>query len=136
MGFKYKKPRSINAVSIMLVLLLGVATYLAICTWPVYSLSSRAKGVLLDNIPMLWRANLLNENATISMINDLKKNVPVALRKAGVKDPNLKLVFSRNKKEVTIEAQFKASAYFPVIDKTLEFNLSPRAVTDAARVEW
>jgi hypothetical protein len=136
MAFKYKKPRAINTVSIAMVLFLGVAVYFVIYAWPVYSLSSRAKGVLLDSLPMLWRANLLNETTAIFMINDLKKNVPVALRKAGVKDPNLKLVFSRNKNEVSIEAQFTASAFFPVIDKTIEFHLSPRAVTDAARVEW
>jgi hypothetical protein len=136
MAFKYKKPRSINAVSIMMMLFLGATVYVAIYAWPVYSLSSRAKGVLLDNIPVLWRANLVGEAASLSMINGLKKNVPIALRKAGVKDPNLKVVFSRNKQEVSIEAQFTASAFFPVINKTVNFNLSPKAVTDAARVEW
>lgn len=136
MAVKYKKPRSINAVSILMILLLGAAVYVAIYAWPVYSLSSRAKGVLLDNIPALWRANLVNEAAALSMINGLKKSVPEALRKAGVKDPNLKVVFSRSKKEVSIEAQFTASAFFPVINKTVNFSLSPKAVTDAARVEW
>jgi hypothetical protein len=116
--------------------LLGAAVYLAIYAWPVYSLSSRAKGILLDNLPVLWRANLLSDGAGLSMINGLKKSVPLALRKAGVKDPNLKLVFNRSKKEVSIEAHFTASAFFPVINKTIDFNLSPRAVTDAARVEW
>jgi hypothetical protein len=136
MALKYKKPKTINAVSITLLFVLGAAVYFIIYAWPVYSLSSRAKGVLLDSLPTLWRANLLSEGAALTMINSLKKDVPVALRKAGVKDPNLKLVFSRNKKEVSIEAQFTASAFFPGIDKTIEFNLSPRAVTDAARVEW
>jgi len=56
MATKYKKPRSINTVSVGLLVLLGIAVYLAIYTWPVYTLSSRAKGVLLDAIPMLYRA--------------------------------------------------------------------------------
>jgi len=136
MVVKYKKPRSINAVSVGLMLLLGLAVYIAIYTWPVYSLSSRAKGVLLDYLPTLYRANLLNEAASVSMMRDLKVKVPLALRKAGVKDPNLEVIFNRSKKEVSIEARFKASAFFPIIDKTWEFNLSPRAATDAARVEW
>lgn len=136
MPLKYKKPRSINAVSIAMALFLGAAVYVAIYAWPVYSLSSRAKGVLLDNLPVLWRANLVGEAAALSMINGLKKGVPEALRKAGVKDPNLKVVFSRNKQEVSIEAQFTASAFFPVLNKSVKFNLSPKAVTDAARVEW
>jgi hypothetical protein len=136
MSVKYKKPRTINAVSITLVLLLGVAVYFAIYAWPVYSLSSRARGVLFDHLPMLYRANLLNEAAAIGMIDNLKKNVPISLHKAGVKDPNIKVIFSRDKKEVSIEAQFTASAFFPGIDKRIEFHLSPRAVTDAARVDW
>jgi hypothetical protein len=136
MAVKYKKPRAINAVSVTMVLLLGLAVYFVINAWPVYSLSSRAKGVLLDYLPILYRANLLNEGASITMMNKLKQDVPIALRKAGVRDPNLKVIFNRNKKEVSIVAEFKASAFFPIIDKNIEFNLAPMAVTDAARVEW
>ena len=136
MPTRYRKPRSINTVSFALLLLLGLAVYVIVCTWPVYSLSSRAKGVLLDALPMLYRANLRPEGTASAMIKDLKKSVPQELRKLGVKDPNLEVVFSRSKEEVAIEAHFVAPAFFPVIDKTFEFHLSPRAVTDAARVEW
>jgi hypothetical protein len=136
MVVKYKKPRMINGVSIVLLLIMGMGVYLAVFTWPVYSLSSRAKGVLLDALPMLYRANLRPEATALAMISDLKKNIPIELRKAGVKDPRLELVFTRSKQEVSIEAHFVASAFFPVIDKTYEFHLSPRAATDAARVEW
>jgi hypothetical protein len=70
------------------------------------------------------------------MINDLKKSVPKLLRNEGVKDPNLEVIFNRSKTEVSIEAHFAATAFFPVINKSIEFHLSPRAVTDAARIEW
>ena len=133
---KYRKPRSINTVSFGLLVLLGIAVYLVVYTWPVYTLSSRAKGVLLDAIPMLYRANLRSTDVASAMINELKKSVPTALRKEGVKDPNLELVFARSKTEVSIEAHFVATAFFPVINKTMEFHLSPRAVTDAARIDW
>jgi hypothetical protein len=136
MATRYKKPRSINTVSVGLLVLLGIAVYVAIYTWPVYTLSSRAKGVLLDAIPMLYRANLRSTDVASAMINDLKKSVPTALRKEGVRDPNLEIVFARSKEEVSIEAHFAATAFFPVVNKTVEFHLSPRAVTDAARIEW
>ena len=136
MATRYKKPRSINTVSLGLLLLLGIAVYVLVCTWPVYTLSSRAKGALLDAIPMLYRANLRSPDVASAMIGDLKKSVPKALRKEGVRDPNLEIVFNRSKKEVSIEAHFVATAFFPVINKTFEFHLSPRAVTDAARIEW
>jgi hypothetical protein len=136
MAVKYKKPRSINAVSIGLLALLGLLVYLVVCTWPVYSLSSRAKGVLLDALPMLYRANLRPETTALLMIRDLKKSIPEGLRKAGVRDPNLEVILNRSKQEVSIEAHFAATAFFPVIEKSYDFHLSPRAVTDAARVEW
>jgi hypothetical protein len=136
MAVKYKKPHAINAVSIALLLFLGLVVYVLVCTWPVYSLSSRAKGVLLDALPMLYRANLRSDAVASTMITALKKSVPAELRKNGVKDPHLEVIFSRSKEEVSIEANFTASAFFPVIDKTFEFHLSPRAVTDSARIEW
>ncbi|MGA7741831.1 MAG: hypothetical protein ABSF35_11790 [Polyangia bacterium] len=136
MATKYKKPRAINAISIAMLLLLGLVGYVIYCTWPVYSLSSRAKGVLLDALPMLYRANLRPEGTASAMLRDLKKSVPAELRKAGVKDPKVEVVFSRSKEEVAIEAHFVATAFFPFIDKTYEFHLSPRASTDAARIKW
>jgi hypothetical protein len=136
MAIRYKKPHSINTISVALVLLLGLMVYVIVCTWPVYSLSSRAKGVLLDALPLLYRANLRPEATASAMIRDLKKNVPETLRKEGVRDPHLEVVFSRGQKEVSIEAHFVATAFFPVINKSYEFYLSPRAVTDAARIKW
>ena len=136
MAIRYKKPHSINTISVALVLLLGLMVYVIICTWPVYSLSSRAKGVLLDALPMFYRANLRPEAVASVMIMNLKKSVPQNLRKEGVRDPHLEVVFSRSKKEVSIEAHFIATAVFPVINKTFDFHLSPRAVTDSARIEW
>jgi hypothetical protein len=133
---RYKKPHAINGISVTLLLLLGVAIYVIVCTWPVYTLSSRAKGVLLDGLPILYRANLRGDVMASSMIKDMKKAIPEELRKVGVRDPKLELVFSRSKQEVSIEAHFVAQAFFPVINKTYAFHLSPRAVTDAARVEW
>ena len=136
MAIRYRKPRSINAISVGLLLLLGLTVYVIACSWPVYSLSSRAKGVLLDALPLLYRANLRPEATASAMIRDLKKSVPQILHKEGVRDPHLEVIFSRSKKEVSIEAHFVATAFFPVINKTYEFHLSPRAVTDAARIEW
>jgi hypothetical protein len=133
---KYKKPHAINTTSVSLLLLLGLGVYVIACTWPVYALSSRAKGVLLDALPLLYRANLRPEGTASVMIGDLKKSVPQSLRKAGVRDPHLEVIFSRSKEEVSIEAHFVATAFFPVINKTFNFNLSPRAVTDSARIEW
>ncbi len=133
---KYKKPRSINSTSVMLLLMLGLGVFVIVCTWPVYLLGSRAKGVLLDALPALYRGNLRSDETAASVIKDLNKGITQELRKLGVKDPKLEVVFSRSKKEVSIEAHFVAPAFFPVINKSYDFHLSPRAVTDAARIKW
>ena len=41
-----------------------------------------------------------------------------------------------NPKEIQLEVHFKAKAHFPWPDKTYEFNLAPRVVSDATRVDW
>jgi hypothetical protein len=120
----------------MLLLMLGLGVFVIVCTWPVYLLGSRAKGVLLDALPALYRGNLRSDETAASVIKDLNKGITQELRKLGVKDPKLEVVFSRSKKEVSIEAHFVAPAFFPVINKSYDFHLSPRAVTDAARIKW
>jgi hypothetical protein len=55
---KYRKPRSFNVVSLLLLASVGLAAYLLVCLWPVYSASSRAKGILYDHVPALYKANL------------------------------------------------------------------------------
>jgi hypothetical protein len=133
---KYKKPRAINSVSIAMLLMAGLLAYLLVALWPVYTLSSRAKGVLEDALPVLYRANLLPQNVADGMVAKMKVSIPADIRKAGVTDKKLEVIFSRSKKEVAIEAHFKVTAFFPVIEKHWQFELSPRVVTDAARIEW
>lgn len=133
---QYKKPRRINAVSITLMLMLGAAVYVGYCMYPVMTLRLRAKSELEDVLPQLWRANLRPEDYARQELARMKKELLVKLPQIGVKDKNLQLVFERGKKRVAIEAHFTASAFFPVLKKTKVFALSPRAETDAARVDW
>lgn len=136
MVVKYKKPRAINGVSITLFVLAGIAVYLAVNLWPAYALSSHARDVLFDNLPTLYRANLRPDMTAVDAIAQLKRTVPLALRKEGVRDPDLKVNFERSKSKVAIEANFKIMVTFMWIEKTFAIPVSPRVETDAARVEW
>jgi hypothetical protein len=136
MVVKYKKPHVINGVSVTLFLLAGVVVYLAVNLWPAYAVFSRAKDVLLDTLPTLYRANLRPDATAADVLAELKRTVPAALRKEGVRDPNLQVTFERSKTKVAIEAKFKVMVTFMWIDKTFAIPASPRAETDAARVEW
>jgi hypothetical protein len=133
---EYRKPRRINAVSVTLMLMLAATVYVVYCTWPVLMLRLRVKSELEDVLPNFWRVNLRPDDYAKVEIPKMKKALMEKLPKIGVRDKKTELIFERGKKRVAIEARFAASAYFPVLNKTKVFRLSPRAETDAARVEW
>lgn len=133
---EYRKPKRINAVSITILLILGIIAYVVYCVWPVVMLRLRVKSELEDTLPNLWRVNLRPDDYARTEIAKMKKHLQTKLPQVGVKDKKLELVFERGKKRVAIEARFDASAFFPVLNKTKVFQLRPRAETDAARVDW
>ena len=133
---KYKKPSVFNAITILLLLLLGAVAYVVINLWPVYALSTRVRGILLDELPMLYRDNLRAESDMRQRAFDLKTRLPIAMRQLGVKDPNIEIIIVRTKKTVGLEAHFTAQARFEALDKSFTFHLSPHAETDSERVDW
>jgi hypothetical protein len=133
---KYKKPRTLNWVSFALVLCLGLLVYLGYYLWPVYTASSRAKAILWDHIPALYKANLRGNDLATSMIEDIKTSIGAELSKAGINDKAAKIIITRDPKEIALEVRFKAKARFPVPDRTFEFELSPKVVSDATRIDW
>jgi hypothetical protein len=133
---KYQKPRSINLVTFMLLGAVGLVGYLLVYLWPVYSASSRAKGILYDHVPALYKANLRSDEVTRAMLDDIKISIAKELAKAGINDKAAKIFLYRSPKEIGLEVRFKAKAHFPFPDKTYEFELSPKVVSDATRIDW
>jgi hypothetical protein len=133
---KYRKPHSLNWVSFALVLGLGLMAYLGYYLWPVYTASSRAKAILWDHIPALYKANLRGSELAGSMIEDIKTSIAAELAKAGINDKAAKIFISRNPQEIALEVRFKARARFPFPDRSFEFELSPKVVSDATRIDW
>ena len=133
---KYRKPRTLNVVTFMLVGGAGLIVYLLIYLWPVYSASSRVKGILLDHIPLLYKANLRPDDVSRAMMDDIKASIATQIGKAGINDKGVKIFLYRSPKEIGLEARFKTRAHFPFPDKTYEFEVSPKVVSDATRVDW
>jgi hypothetical protein len=133
---KYQKPRAFNVVSVLLLGGAGLAVYLLVYLWPVYSASSRAKGILYDHVPALYKANLRGNDVSRSMMEDIKTSIAKEMEKAGINDKSAKIFLTRNPKEITLEVRFKTRAHFPFPDKTYEFEVSPKVVSDATRVDW
>jgi hypothetical protein len=133
---KYRKPRSINVVTFLLIGGAGLAVYILVYLWPVYSASSRAKGILYDHVPALYKANLLGADISRTMMDNIKTDIAKELDKAGINSKGAKIFLTRNPKEITLEVRFKTKAHFPFPDKTYEFEVSPKVVSDATRVDW
>jgi hypothetical protein len=133
---EYKRPSRFNLVSISVALVLAGAVYTAYSLWPVLALRSAVEGELADALPHLWRLNLRPVATTNEELPKLKQSVLERLRKAGVTDKKLAVVFERGKKTVAMQAKFTATAVFPWWKKRLDINCAPRVETDAARVDW
>jgi hypothetical protein len=133
---KYRKPRSVNLVTFVLLGGAGLAAYLLVYLWPVYSASSRAKAILYDHVPALYKANLRGSDVSRAMMEDIKTSIAKELEKAGINDKAAKVFLTRDPKEISLEVRFKAKAHFPFPDKTYEFELSPKVVSDATRIDW
>jgi hypothetical protein len=133
---RYRKPRTFNWVTFVLLGMAGIAVYVTIYLWPIYSLHSRAKGVLLDNVPAFYKANLMPDEVARAAMEEIQKDIRTALKRMGVNDKAAKVYLRRGQKEIELEVRFKAYAHFPWPDKTFEFDLAPKVVTDATRVDW
>jgi hypothetical protein len=132
----YKRPRFLNAVSALLMLAAGAAAYVAYTLWPVYSLSSEVDNELSGALPDLWRYNLRPDEVAVPELVKIKQHLLDRLREVGVKDPKLAIKLIRGQKVVAIEARFTTTAVFPWWEKRIDFTMTPRAETDAARIKW
>jgi hypothetical protein len=130
---RYRKPRTFNWVSFLLLALVGLAVYLLVCLWPVYSAHARVRGILLDHVPALYKANLRDDR---SAVEEIRSSIANEVKKAGLNDKAMKILLRRNPKTIELEARFKARAEFPWPERTFEFELAPKVVSDATRVDW
>ena len=134
---QYKQPQRLNAVSLVMVALLGLLVYTGYAMWPVFSLRSNVESELSTSLSVLWKLNLNGDTAPVRVqLVKLKKRVIEQLRNVGVKDKGLEVVFERDRKRVAMEARYQAAFTFPGLDKTVTLSFKPRVETDAGRVDW
>jgi len=133
---KYRKPSSLNLITFILLGGAGLVLYVLFYMWPVYSASSRAKGILYDHVPALYKANLRGADLSRGMVEDIKTSIAKELDKAGINSKGAKIFLTRDPKEISLEVRFKTRARFPFPDRTFEIEVSPKVVSDATRVDW
>jgi hypothetical protein len=133
---KYKQPRRINAVSVVLGILLVSAGYVAFSSWPVFGLSSDVKNELDDALPRLYRANLLPEPEATIGAEEIRRSLIERLTTLGIANPESALTIARDTRVVTIGVDFTTAIDLHLIGKKIPVNLHPRAETSAERVSF
>ena len=133
---RYTQPQRLNAVSILILAFMALFGYGMYAVWPAFSLRSNVESELADALPNLWRLNHNAESAVRRELDKMKRGVVESLRKVGVTDKKLEVIFVRNKKVVAMEARFQTTLTLPGLDRTVTLHFRPRVETDAARVEW
>src|SRR5688572_24846124 len=118
---EYQKPKRINAVSVTLAIVLGIAAWVGISFWPVLILRSNVKNELAEAMPVLWELNLRPEAQARADLLKLKKEVTARIRTLGVKDEKLELSVERSKKWIALRAKFKTTAQLQGWKKVFTF---------------
>ncbi|HEY0706913.1 MAG TPA: hypothetical protein VGG33_08955 [Polyangia bacterium] len=133
---EYQKPRRINSVSVTMALFLGLAVWAGISFWPVIVVRSNVKSEIEEVMPRFWKLNLRTEAQAREELAKLRRHLTDRIRKAGVTDDRLELVFERNKKTVAITARYRTVGMMRGWNHKFIFDFAPRAETDASRVDW
>src|SRR5438034_1664811 len=110
---QYKRPRFLNAVSLVMLLVAGSLVYVGLSLWPVYSLRSEVENEMEDALPQLWRYNLRPEEVAVPEMARIKQHLVERIREVGVKDKRLVVTLIRGKEKVAIEARYTSTAVFP-----------------------
>ncbi len=133
---RYRQPRAFNLVTFLLLAAAGLVAYGLVYMWPVYSAYSRARSILLDQIPTLYQANLRPDEVAQTMIEQIKERINAELDRAGINSAAAKIFVYRNPKKIGLEVRFKTKIRFPLPDRTYEIQVSPKVVSDATRIDW
>jgi hypothetical protein len=133
---KYKQPRRINAVSVVLVLLLVGAAYVAFSSLPVYTLYSNVKNELEDALPRLYRANLLPEPESTVGVDEIRRGLIERLTALGVANTESALTITRDARVVALGVDFGTHIDLKLVGKKIPLTLHPRAETGAERVSF
>ena len=133
---QYQKPKRINVVSVTMLLMLAASIWVGMSAWPLLVLRSNVKNEIEEVMPRFWKLNLRTEAQAREELIKLKRHLTERIRKVGVTDDKLQLVFDRNKKRVAITAHFKAVGQLQGWKRQFVLRFAPRAETDAGRVDW
>jgi hypothetical protein len=132
----YKQPRRLNAVSLTLLGLVGLAGYVAHAAWPAIALNADLASAIEDALPRLYRANLLPEPESSVGADEVKQSLVERLAALGLERPEDRLTVARDAKVVAIGLAVPVVIHLALLHLSFPVTLRPHAETSAARVSY
>lgn len=132
----YKQPRAINAVSLTLFAIVGLAGYAAFAGWPILTLNADIKSAMEDALPRLYRANLLPEPESTTAADQIRQSLTEQLTQLGIEQADAMLHVVRDSTSVAIDVNVVRSLDLKWLHLKFPVRLHPHVETSAARVSY
>ena len=122
---KYKKPRSINSVSVLMALALLAAGYSGYQFGPHYYHKWKARGILSDAANRAYPKRMTEGWDRQNFITELKVKTEKKLKEMGIDDPKLDVTITYGKTAITAQASYVVIITHPFIDKKTTLYFRP-----------
>lgn len=124
-GTTYKKPRRINIVSFLVVLLLAGAIYGAVQFGPVYYRKWQAKSVVGQCANKVFSKRRVPGEGETAVLEQARAVAMKRLRQLGIKDPDLSLTIDKTDKWVLVKGDYYEVIKHPLINKQTRLHFRP-----------
>jgi hypothetical protein len=129
MAQRYDKPRKLNMVSFLLLLMAGAAVYCVVQFGPPYYRKWKAQGVLTDAANKVYPKRMVTESE--QFIGQVREETERELRSLGIKDPALRITVEKSMKQVGVGAEYVEIIHHPVVNKQTTMTFRPHATVEA-----
>lgn len=134
---EYGKPRRLNAVSAMFILLVIAFGYWMWRFFPSYFNAWTVDHILSESASEVYRANRLNEpertNTLHEIIDKAKADI---IHKANVHDPDLTVNLDIDGNNAKVSADYSVVITHPMVTRTTTLHFVRSETADIKRVNW
>jgi hypothetical protein len=121
----YKKPRKLNFVSVLVILILLSLFYVLIQFGPPYWRKWKAKEALSESASKVYGKRYVSDEAAAPFLEQVQQQTMAKLRDFGIEDPDLKVNVIKDSEEITVEAEYMERIKHPLIGKYTNLRFRP-----------
>lgn len=130
---RYKRPRTLNTVTFLLIIILGGGGYWVSKMWPIFRAKSTSKVILRNAANKFFSFHHHRGTLRGDEERALRQDVIRQFRELGVTDPNLEVTLEEEPKFIRVGANFTMQVKFFWDKKPQVHVLSPSAETSTER---